>query len=144
MKIYKCIDLDACGFVDFDITTQNTFIKAKLVTKDIEDGNREIKDAFISTTALHSSLFDIVKLEYKDDIFDLSYTPIKEFTTNSDLFGLFKEIIDLENYTLVGEGNITDYYPELIKVKLSYDKIPYCFAKKDFQYDIKKDDKNYC
>ena len=138
MKIYKCIDLDACGFIDFDVTTQNTFIKGKLVTKDIGSGDREIKDAFISTTALHSSLFDIVKLEYKDDIFDLSYNPIKEFTTNEDLFGLFKETIDLENYTLVGEGNITDYYPELIKVKLAYDKIPYCFAKKDFQYNIKK------
>lgn len=138
MKIYKCLDLDACGFIDFDVTTQNTFIKAKLVIKDISDGNKEIKDAFISTTALHSSLFDIVKLEYKDNIFDLSYNPIKEFTTNKDLFGLFKETIDLENYTLVGEGNITDYYQELIKVKLAYDKIPYCFAKKDFQYDIKK------
>ena len=40
MKIYKCLDLDACGFIDFDVTTQNTFIKAKLVTKDIGDGNR--------------------------------------------------------------------------------------------------------
>lgn len=138
MKIYKCLDLDTCGFIDFDVTTQNTFIKAKLVTKDIGDGNREIKDAFISTIALHSSTFNAVKLEYKDDIFDLSYNPIKEFTTDKDLFGLFKETIDLKNYTLVGEGNITDYYPELIKVKLAYDKIPYCFVKKDFKYDIKK------
>ena len=138
MKIYKCLDLDACGFTNFDITTQNTFIKAKLVTKDIGDGNREIKDAFISTTALNSSMFSITKLEYRDDVFDLSYNPVKEFTINSNLFGLFKEAIDLKDYVLVGEGNVTDYYPELIKIKLAYDRIPYCFTKKDYQYDIKK------
>ena len=54
------------------------------------------------------------------------------------MFGLFKEVIDLKDYVLVGEGNVIDYYPELIKIKLAYDKIPYCFAKKDYQYDIKK------
>ena len=138
MKIYKCLDLDACGFIDFDVTTQNTFIKAKLVTKDIGDGNREIKDAFISTTALHSSMFNIVKLEYKDDIFDLSYNPVKEFTTDEDLFKLFKKAIDLEDYVLLGRGNITDYYPELIKIKLAYDEIPFCFAKENYQFNIKK------
>ena len=110
MKIYKCLDLDACGFTNFDIVAQNTFIKAKSVTKDIGDDNREIKDAFISTTAIHSSLFNIVKLEYKDDIFDLSYSPVKEFTTDEDLFGLFREVIDLKDYVLVGEGNLTNYY----------------------------------
>ena len=138
MKIYKCLDLDACGFTNFDVTTQNTFIKAKLVTKDIGDGNREIKDAFISTTALHSSMFNIVKLEYKDDIFDLSYNITKEFTTDKNLFGLFKEVIDLEDYVLLGKGNIVDYYPELIKIKLAYDEIPFCFAKENYQFNIKK------
>ena len=138
MKIYKCLDLDACGFTNFDVTTQKTFIKAKLVTKDIGDGNREIKDAFISTTAINSSMFSIIKLEYKDDVFDLSYNPVKEFTTDSNLFRLFKKVIDLKDYVLVGEGNVTDYYPELIKIKLAYDKVPYCFAKKDYRYDIKK------
>lgn len=83
-------------------------------------------------------MFNIVKLEYKDDIFDLSYNPVKEFTTNKDLFGLFKEVIDLEDYVLVGKGNMVDYYPELIKIKLAYDEIPFCFAKENYQFNIKK------
>ena len=62
MKIYKCIDLDACGFVDFDVIANNTFIKGKIVLKDINGESRKIKDAFISTTVIHSSLFSITKL----------------------------------------------------------------------------------
>ena len=54
------------------------------------------------------------------------------------MFGLFKETIDLDDYVLVGEGNATDYYPELIKIKLTDDNKVYCFAKENYQYNIKK------
>ena len=72
MKIYKCLDLDACGFIDFDVTANNTFIRGKIVNKYLNGETREIRDAFISTTAIPSSLFSITKLEYKTDVFDLS------------------------------------------------------------------------
>lgn len=130
MKIYKCLDLDACG-LKHDL--HNYFIKVKIAAK--IDNGKEIKDAFINTSLIDPELFDDYTLEYKQNIFDV-YLETEGIVDDPELFSMFQETLDLDNYSCVRmhKGG----YDNLVKVYLTNIALPYCLIEKDTLRNIKK------
>ena len=123
MKIYKCTDLEACG-LKHDI--HNYFIKAKIATK--IDSGKEIKDAFINTSLIDPELFNEYTLKYKLNIFDV-YLKTEGIVDNIELFDMFQEILDLDDYNFVKVSNIKGY-DNLVKIYLTSNELLYFLVEK--------------
>lgn len=133
MKIYKCTDLGTCGLI-YD--QHNYFIKAKAVITNKENGEKEIKDAFINTSLIATEFFNEDILKYKRELFDVG-TETGKFVDNQELFGMFQEILDLDDYNFVKTSNIKGY-DNLVKIHLTSSELLYFLVEKSYLRNIKE------
>lgn len=135
MKIYKCTDLKACG-LKHDL--HNYFIKAKIAAKTAN--GKEIKDAFINTSLIDPELFNEYILKYKRELFDV-YLETEGIIDNVELFGIFQEILDLDDYNFVKVSNIKGY-DNLVKIYLTSNELLYFLVEKRYLRNVKEIMKN--
>lgn len=135
MKIYKCTDLKACGLKH---ALHNYFIKAKIAAKTAN--GKEIKDAFINTSLIDPELFNEYILKYKRELFDV-YLETEGIIDNVELFGMFQEILDLDDYNFVKVSNIKGY-DNLVKIYLTSNELLYFLVEKRYLRNVKEIMKN--
>lgn len=95
----------------------------------------EIKDAFINTSLVDPEFFNEDILKYKRELFDVD-TETGKFVDNQELFGMFQEILDLDDYNFVKTSNIKGY-DNLVKIHLTSSELLYFLVKKSYLRNIK-------